>query len=130
MSINFPQSDGARERGDHHYFLIPAARGRGLAMSLDNFAMDVLRRHGFYRAWLQVAPDNTPAIKFYRMRPVAQTAVPVAARRPHGGTRTDFSNTEKRQCRVRWPCPNLRLKENALGRLERTTIEKVGLFSI
>jgi ribosomal protein S18 acetylase RimI-like enzyme len=50
----------------YHYYLVPQARGRGLAEALDRHAMSCLRRRGHHVARLSVAETNAPALGFYR----------------------------------------------------------------
>lgn len=50
------------------YYLVPEARGSGLAAVLDDKAMMLLRRRGYVRARLSVAEKNIPAMRFYAKR--------------------------------------------------------------
>jgi ribosomal protein S18 acetylase RimI-like enzyme len=49
----------------YHYYLVPHARGRGLAAQLDAYAASRLMRAGYAEARLSVAETNEGAIRFY-----------------------------------------------------------------
>ena len=51
-----------------HYYLVPQARGRGLAAQLDTYAVSRLIRSGYAEARLSVAETNERAIRFYTKR--------------------------------------------------------------
>jgi GNAT superfamily N-acetyltransferase len=47
------------------YYLIPEMRGKGFSDQLDEYAMSVLKRKGFNKAYLSVSPTNPRAIRYY-----------------------------------------------------------------
>ncbi len=47
------------------YYLIPEMRGKGFSDQLDEYAMSVLKRKGFKKAYLSVSPTNPRAIRYY-----------------------------------------------------------------
>ena len=47
------------------YYLIPKARGSGVAWALDDYAVKTLKNYGFTRARLSVSPTNLRAVAYY-----------------------------------------------------------------
>jgi ribosomal protein S18 acetylase RimI-like enzyme len=49
----------------NYFYLNDENRGKGLASQLHDFVIEHFRHRGLSKAKLSVAPDNTPAYKFY-----------------------------------------------------------------